>query len=65
MKMAIRLNECAEGLDAEIMILDLRPRLKLEVIEQSAIGHRDQLLYENGLDEINALIVNPLSGNAS
>jgi hypothetical protein len=58
MKMAIRLNEFAEGLDAEITILDLNPRMKAELIEHSSIGHRNESPYKNGPGEIDARLVN-------
>ena len=54
MKMAIRLNEFAEGLDDEITILDLKPRLKTKVIEYSPIGPQYESLYENFLERLNA-----------
>ena len=45
MKMAVRLNEFAEGLDAEITILDLKPRMKAELTEHALISHRNESPY--------------------
>ena len=46
MKMAVRLNEFAEGLDAEITILDLKPRMKVELTEHALISHRNESPYK-------------------
>lgn len=54
MKMAIRLNEFAEGLDEEITILDLKPRMKAELIEHLSIGPQNTSLTANFLQQINA-----------
>jgi hypothetical protein len=54
MKMAIRLNEFAEGLDDEITILDLKPRITTEVIEKPPVGRQGDSLYQNFLDPIDA-----------
>jgi hypothetical protein len=54
MKMAIRLNEFAEGLDDELTILDLKPRLKTKVIEYSPIEPLNESPHENFLQQINA-----------
>jgi hypothetical protein len=54
MKMAIRLNEFAEGLDDEMTILDLKPRLKTKVIEYSSIEPQNESWNENCLAEIDA-----------
>jgi hypothetical protein len=54
MKMAIRLNEFAEGLDDEITILDLKPRMKAELIEHSSIGPQNESPTANFLQQINA-----------
>ena len=56
MKMAIRLNEFAEGLDQEITILDLKPRMNVDFLEHSALQpqseSRNESQYENFLNEI-------------
>ena len=52
MKMAIRLNEFAEGLDDKITILDLKPRVTTKVIEHSSIEPQNELPYESFLDKI-------------
>ena len=54
MKMAIRLNEFAEGLDDEMTILDLKPRVTTEVIEHSSIEPKNESPYENFLQQLNA-----------
>jgi hypothetical protein len=56
--MAIRLNEFAEGLDQEITLLDLNPRLTTEVIEHSSIGPRNESWNKNCLDQIDARMAN-------
>jgi hypothetical protein len=56
MKMAIRLNEFAQGLDQEITILDLKPRMTVDSFEHSALQpqneSRNESQYENFLNEI-------------
>jgi hypothetical protein len=52
MKMAIRLNEFAEGLDQEITILDLKPRMNVDSFEHSALQPLNESLSENFLNEI-------------
>ena len=54
MKMAIRLNEFATGLDDEMTILDLKPRIKTEVIEHASIDPQNESLYETFLAQIDA-----------
>jgi hypothetical protein len=53
MKMAIRLNEFTEGLNDEITILDLKPRMKAELIEHSSIGPQNESPTANFLQQIN------------
>ena len=53
MKMVIRLNEFAEGLDDKITILDLKPRMKAESIEHASIGPQNELPHANFLEQIN------------
>jgi hypothetical protein len=56
MKMAIRLDEFAEGLDQEITILDLKPRMNVDSFEHSALRpqneSQNESQYENFLNEI-------------
>jgi hypothetical protein len=52
MKMAIRLNEFATGLDDEMTILDLKPRVNAASFEHSVLQPQNESLYENFLNEI-------------
>jgi len=54
MKMAIRLNEFAEGLDDKITILDLKPRITTEGIEHPPVERQSDSLYQKFLDPIDA-----------
>jgi hypothetical protein len=64
MKMAIRLNEFAEGLDQEITILDLKPRMNVGSFEHSALQpqsvsrneSQNESQYENFLNEIDVRV---------
>ena len=60
MKMAIRLNEFATGLDDEITILDLTPRMTVDSFEHSALQpqneSRNESQYENFLNEIDVRV---------
>ena len=54
MKMAIRLDMFELGLDQEITILDLRPRMTAEAFEHAALQPQNESLCEYVLDEIDA-----------
>ena len=54
MKMAVRLNEFAEGLDDKITILELKPRPKKDAIEHSSISPQNESPHANFLEQINA-----------
>ena len=64
MKMAIRLNEFATGLDDEITILDLTPHMTVDSFAHSALQpqnesrneSRNESQYENFLNEIDVRV---------